>query len=54
MLQKRRSGIDRRFGGDRRRICNLNYWLEGGVERRTWKERRSSLERREGWVEGSS
>ena len=50
MLNKRHSRIDRRCGHDRRRVHNLDYFLKGGIERRTWKERRSNLERRRGWL----
>jgi hypothetical protein len=31
---------DRRSGYDRRIIYNAAYFLNGGVERRSWKERR--------------
>jgi hypothetical protein len=31
---------DRRSGNDRRKIHSAAYFLNGGVERRTWKERR--------------
>jgi hypothetical protein len=50
MLERRRSAIDRRSGADRREAHNLDYFLKGGVERRSWKERRSERERRAGWV----
>ena len=47
----RRSGADRRSGEDRRNIYDINYFLNGGVERRhIIKERRLNHERREGWV----
>jgi hypothetical protein len=46
----RRSGIDRRTGEDRRTLHDLDYFFEGGVERRTWMERRSPGEKREGWM----
>jgi hypothetical protein len=31
---------DRRTPGDRRRTCNRAYFLRGGKERRSWRERR--------------
>jgi hypothetical protein len=31
---------DRRSGKDRRRLCDSNYFLSGGIERRSWHERR--------------
>ena len=46
----RRSGTDRRTGEDRRTLHDLDYFFEGGVERRTWRERRSPVENREGWM----
>ena len=50
MLLGKRSGVDRRTGMDRRKEYNLEYLLEGGIERRRWRERRSKIERRAGWV----
>ena len=50
MLDRERSGIDRRSGADRRRVMNVDYWLSEGVERRRWRERRSEFERRAEWV----
>lgn len=50
MPERRRSAIDRRSGADRRKTHNLDYFLKGGVERRSWKERRSEGERRAGWI----
>jgi hypothetical protein len=35
-----RIGTDRRSGQDRRKCSNPNYFLNNGVERRSWKERR--------------
>jgi len=32
--------IDRRSGKDRRRSGGTNYFLNGGIERRSWRERR--------------
>jgi hypothetical protein len=31
---------DRRSGKDRRQSFNSQYFLKGGIERRSWKERR--------------
>ena len=50
MFDKERSGIDRRSGGDRRRVMNVDLWLSEGVERRPWSERRSEFERRAEWI----
>ena len=50
MLANKRCGIDRRSTGERRRQNNLDYFLNGGVERRSARERRSRVERRVGWV----
>jgi len=49
MLERRGSVIDRRSGKDRRSIVNLNYFLDGGPERRFGKERRFEEERRADW-----
>ena len=50
MEESRRSNIDRRSGVDRRKVHNLDYFLGGGVERRSWKERRQQEERRADWM----
>ncbi|NIR16127.1 MAG: hypothetical protein GWN86_20275 [Desulfobacterales bacterium] len=50
MPKKERSPIDRRSGSDRRKAHSLDYFLNGGVERRSWIERRSQNERRKDWV----
>jgi hypothetical protein len=50
MIAMWRSDIDRRPGADRRIAFSIRYWLNGGVERRQWKERRSGIERRADWV----
>ena len=34
------SGNGRRSGNDRRKTSHKEYFLEGGLERRSWKERR--------------
>lgn len=53
MDRKLRSPIDRRSGLDRRKAHDLDYFLRGGVEKRSWKERRSKLERRKDWTRAS-
>jgi hypothetical protein len=50
MVERRGSARDRRSGGDRRRVHNLDYLWNGGIERRSWKERRSHVERRQAWL----
>jgi hypothetical protein len=46
----KRSAIDRRSGEDKRKRYNLDYFTDGGAERRKGKERRQSEERRSGWA----
>jgi len=48
--KEQRSGIDRRCGKDRRKAHDVDCFLNGGLERRSWKEQRAQGERREGWV----
>ena len=36
------SGKGRRSGTDRRRLSRKKYFLDGGLERRSWKERRKN------------
>ena len=50
MSEDQRSGVDRRCGKDRRLAHDVDYFLNGGIERRSWKERRAQGERREDWV----
>jgi len=50
MESTKRYGIDRRSEDDKRRVYDLNYFLDGGVERRSGRERRGIGERRVGWV----
>jgi hypothetical protein len=50
MSYVRRSRIDRRSLSDRRVAHDLDYLSGGGIERRSWKERRSSAEQRKGWL----
>jgi hypothetical protein len=49
---RQRPNTDRRSGDDRRQIHDLDYFFDGGVERRRRKKRRPQGEQREGWVEG--
>jgi hypothetical protein len=49
MSEDRDSCFDRRAAENKRRVYDLDYFLNGGVERRTWEERRSAVERRSGW-----
>ncbi len=44
-----RSGFDRRLEEERRDVYDLNYFEEGGDERRRRRERRHSGEKRNGW-----
>ena len=50
MTEKRDHLIDRRAEKDRRSEHNLEYFDEGGTERRKKKERRVKGERRSGWI----
>ena len=50
MSDNQRSGIDRRCGKDRRSAHAVDYFFGGGVERRSWTERRVQGERRQNWV----
>ena len=49
-----RADIDRRSAADRRRVYDLDHFQNGGIERRKRKERRSQIERRDGWIRISS
>ncbi|MGD8963590.1 MAG: hypothetical protein PVF29_17745 [Desulfobacterales bacterium] len=46
----RRAAFDRRSGEDKRILYNLDYFIDGGKERRDGKERRQIGERRSGWA----
>ena len=46
----RRALIDRRSGEDKRKRYSLDYFTEGGEERRRGGERRQSGERRSAWA----
>jgi hypothetical protein len=50
IANKRKSVVDRRSGVDRRQVHLLEYFIQGGVERRSGKDRRKRLERRADWV----
>ena len=49
-LSVKRSLVDRRSGEDKRDRYNLDYFTDGGEERRKGKERRQAEERRSGWA----
>jgi hypothetical protein len=46
----KRSPIDRRGSEDMREVHSLDYFMDGGGERRKFAERRRSEERRSDWV----
>jgi hypothetical protein len=50
MSNMNRLAMDRRSGDDRRQSYRLGYFMNGGIERRSGKERRLMGERRIGWV----
>jgi len=50
MDRVKRSFSDRRSGKDRRKILNLRHLRYKGSDRRTLMDRRSKIERRDGWV----
>jgi hypothetical protein len=50
MPQKIRLSLDRRSGEDRREAYSVDYFLQGGMERRTGNERRRQHERRKAWM----
>jgi len=51
---KRRSGLDRRTGEDRRQVISLDYFSDNPVERRKAKDRRVKGEMRDGWVRANT
>ena len=46
----RRALVDRRSGEDKRKHYSLDYFTDGGEERRKGRERRISEERRSTWA----
>ena len=48
-----RSLTDRRSGAGPRRVYSLDYFMHGGTERRTYKDRRKCGERRSDWMQVS-
>ena len=51
--KKKRAFFDRRSGQDRRKAYNIDYFLEGGVERRTHakgERRNHEKDRRKHWI----
>jgi len=50
-MDRRGSVMDRRTGKDRRtNTMFLDYFWDGGIEKRSWEERREGGERRAGWI----
>ena len=45
-----RCNIDRRNDQNNRQVYDLNYFLDGGIERRAHRERRTPVERRDDWT----
>ena len=50
MTTNSRFCLDRRSGEDRRKAHSLEYFLKGGIERRSRNERRHQDEKRKDWV----
>jgi len=48
-----RARTDRRSGADPRRVYSLDYFIQGGTERHTYKDRRKHGERRSDWMQVS-
>ena len=46
----RRALVDRRSGEDKRKLYSLDYFTDGGRERRRGRERRQTGERRNAWA----
>ena len=46
----KRVPCERRSGSDRRRLISIRRLFYNGTERRDTKDRRSRIERRDGWV----
>jgi hypothetical protein len=46
----RRALVDRRTGEDKRKRYSLDYFTDGGEERRKGRERRQTGERRSAWA----
>lgn len=42
--------VDRRSAEDRRQVYDADYWESGGIERRSIKDRRQHIERRDSYV----
>jgi hypothetical protein len=45
-----RAGIDRRSGSDNRQVYALDYFVSGGIEQRSYIDRRIGFERRKDWT----
>ena len=50
MPETHRATSERRSGKDRRRIFSMHHFFYKGSERRILQDRRSQVERRDGWV----
>ena len=50
MSEPKRNCFDRRIDEDRRRVHDLDYFLEGNSEHRQFQERREGKERRTTWM----
>lgn len=48
--KRNRCFADRRSGVDRRKFYSIDYFTNGGRERRSGVERRSGIERRRSWA----
>jgi len=49
MVEKRTFNIDRRSRYNRRKVYNLDYFLNGGADRRKIRKRRSLIKHRSDW-----
>ena len=54
MSDRRYSVIDRRSEIDRRRVYDMDYFSDGHIEQRHWRERRNKVERRKNWMRVST
>lgn len=50
MTEEKRLLGEQRTDNDRRRLHDLEYFMNNDDERRTFQERRSDSERRSGWI----
>jgi hypothetical protein len=47
--KRNRCFADRRSGVDRRKFYSIDYFVSGGIEKRSGGDRRSGIERRRSW-----